>query len=96
MKLQYLTRVAPEYIEELKHGLKLKKYINKYRLVRLIAEHVSLWKEISFILTLVINFFVLTSYSSYVDGADRASEPSIFYQQDKEGTENFLRSLGIA
>jgi hypothetical protein len=48
-------------------------------MVRLIADHVTLWKEISFMLTIIINFFVLTSYSSYLDDADRASEPSLFY-----------------
>lgn len=63
MKLEYLIKSAPEIIEELSHELELRAIINSSRIIALVANHVALWKEVSFLLTLIINFFVLTSYS---------------------------------
>lgn len=83
-KLQYLVDSAPTLIEEMKHEHKLNKLLSKNFCISLIAKHVRLWRELAWIITLILNFLILASYSTY--GTDRILEPSLFYSESEDGT----------
>ena len=101
-KLQGLLNKAPEIIEVMKHEYRSQRIINASWVLGLIARNVSLWKDLSFLLTLVLNFLILASFSTY--STDRLDQPSLFYFEsrgngaglDTSDTHNLFLSLGLA
>jgi inositol 1,4,5-triphosphate receptor type 1/inositol 1,4,5-triphosphate receptor type 3 len=89
-KQKYLVDVAPELIEEMKHEHRLNKLLSKNFCIKLIAKHVRLWRELAWYMTLLLNFFILASYSTY--STDRTTEPSLFYVESK-GTEDSVNDV---
>ena len=67
-KLKDLVTMAPEIIEELEHEARLNKFFNKYRLIALLVSHIGLWKKIAFSMTLLLNFFIISSYFDTGEG----------------------------
>lgn len=73
-KLQGLVNEATKIIQEYKHEHRLNKVFKKYRLLNFVTSNHTLWKDLAFINTLLINFLILASYSD--DTPDRIHEPS--------------------
>ena len=100
-KLQYLQENSEELIEEMQHEAKLSKFLRNYKLLSLITLRIELWKNLSFVLTLVLNFLIVSSYSTY--STHRLTEPSLFYYESQSNqpglsvseTKNLFRALGI-
>jgi len=101
-KLQCLVNKAPEVIEVMKHEYRLQRVINASWIVGMIARNVSLWKDLSFWLTLLLNFLILASFSTY--STERTKEYSLFYYESRQsgaglsfkGTQELFISLGVA
>lgn len=100
-KLQGLVNMASEMIEVMRHEYRLQRVINASWIVGMIARNVSLWKDLSFLLTLVLNFMILASFSIY--NTDRTEEYSLFYYESRgsgpgltfKSTQNLFISLGL-
>ena len=100
-KLEGLMLKAPELNEEMKHEYRLQTFIRTYWVMTLIARNLATWKDLAFVLTLVLNFLILASYSSY--NTDRVSEASLFFFESRNsgaglstsGTQGLFITLGI-
>lgn len=100
-KLQGLMQRASELNEEMRHEYRLQAFIKTSWIMKLIADNLSTWKNLSFCLTLLLNFLILASFSSY--GTDRVNESSLFYYESRgsghglsaSGTNGLFITLGI-
>lgn len=100
-KLQGLMQRAPELNEEMKHEYRLQAFIKTSCVMTLIAKNLSTWKDLSFALTLLLNFLILASFSSY--GTHRIDEASLFYYESRgsgpglsvSGTKGLFITLGV-
>ena len=96
-KIQFLMQKAMEMIEEMQHEFRLTKFFNKYKLVSFFTSRVTVWKEIAFTTTLILNFFIIASY--YENDTHSRVEPVLFYEHydsaDYEKTQAALRIIGI-
>lgn len=86
----------------MQHEETLKIFFEKNQFIALFAQYVGLWKEIAFILTLVLNLFVLASFAVPTENPDGLSEfelrmnsPSLFLSTSVKRTENIFDILGI-
>jgi hypothetical protein len=82
-KLQGLVNETTKIIEEYKHEHRLNKVFKKYKLLNFITANNSLWKDLAFMNTLLINFLILASYSEY-HNTHRLKEPSFLYGEDRD------------
>lgn len=83
-------------IEEMIYEYRLSLFFEKNRLVKSIFMNTRLWRDLNFLLTLIINFFILASYSDYHD--NRLKDPGMFYNYESaniETTENIFWELGM-
>ena len=100
-KLQSLMAKAADINEEMRHEYRLQRFINTSWVMAIIARNLSAWKDLSFVLTLVLNILILASFSSY--GTDRLSEYSLFYYESRgygigisaSGTRGLFIALGL-
>jgi inositol 1,4,5-triphosphate receptor type 1/inositol 1,4,5-triphosphate receptor type 3 len=58
-----LVEEAPKIIEVCKHEQKLALFFARQKFVAVFANFVDLWRDIAFLLTILINIFILISYS---------------------------------
>ncbi|CAG9321846.1 unnamed protein product [Blepharisma stoltei] len=96
-KLRYLAIKAPEIAEQMSHEYKIQKFFTKYPLVNSLASNVWLWRYFAFILTILLNFFIIVSYSYY--GTHNLFHPSLFYDTDgslnSEKTLRLIQTVGL-
>lgn len=99
-KLRYLMIKADDIIEQIRHNHRLQKIYEKYPFVSLIASNVSLWGDVAFMCTLILNFFIISSFSYY--GEHSLNDPSLFFFDHfkyvggltSKDTENAFTTLG--
>jgi hypothetical protein len=96
-KIQFLMQKAKEMIEEMQHEFRLTKFFNKYKVVSFFTSRVTVWKEIAFMTTLILNFFIIASY--YENSSNSRVDPVLFYENydraDNQNTQAALRIIGI-
>ena len=92
-KLADLMEKADFLIEHMKHDEKLAQFFNKYKLIGILGNHVKLWEYASFYIGLVLNIFVISSYTS--DAPDRLKDPYLFLDFDIKNTKEIFTILGI-
>jgi len=61
-KVSELVEITGNYIEVCKHEEDLTQFFNRNKFVALFAKYVILWKDLSFLLTLILNLFVILSF----------------------------------
>jgi len=98
-KVYGLTESSDQIIKVMKHEHRLKLLFNKYKVLAMFANHVTLWQDLSFTIALIVNFFILTSYSSnYGDEEDpverRLHNPKLFLV-DHINAKPILSILGV-
>jgi hypothetical protein len=62
-KVTDLVTEIEKLIEVCKHEEYLKKFFNKQKLLALFVNYVKLWKDLAFIFTIVLNIFIIFSFS---------------------------------
>lgn len=87
-KVQYLLMKADDTIEEMIHEFKLAKFFNRYKLIALVASNVRVWKDLAFIMTLCLNFIIISSF--YSNSSGRASGEAFVYSS---GNQKITQSL---
>ena len=96
-KIQFFIEKSGEMIEEMQHEFRLSKFYNKYKIVSFFTSHVTVWKELAFMMTLLLNFFIIASF--YEDSTGNRNNPSLFYGSsgglNSSNTANAIRILGI-
>lgn len=96
-KVQFLIQKSFEMIEEMEHEFRLTKFFNKYKILSFFTSRVTVWKEIAFTTTLILNFFIIASY--YENSSGNRLIPILFYETydgaDIENTQASLRIIGI-
>jgi len=99
-KVNGLMESSDDIIKIMQHEHRLKLFFNKYKVIAIFANHVSLWQSLSFTIALVVNFLILASYSGfYGDETDplkrRLNNPRLFLISEITSTDNILHALGI-
>lgn len=87
--------ISGHYIEVCKHEERLDIFFSKNKMLSLFAKYDKLWKDLAFIFTIMLNFFILLSYSTVF--GDRMEEPRLFMMDGitKEETMNIIFYFGI-
>lgn len=70
---------------------KLKIYFSQNKIVALFANYVNLWKDIAFLLSLLLNLFIITSFSTYF--GDRMEGERLFLSADIDYKSKFLEII---
>lgn len=94
-KVQGLVEHFEQLIDVCKHEERLSIFFSKNQFVAIFANYVKLWKDIAFILSIVLNIFILMSYSSVF--GSRINEPRLFLSNsiDKSDTRKYFYILGL-
>ena len=99
-KLNYLQLNVPEMIRGMEHEDRLHRFFSKHYLLSKLAARPDFWGKLAFLMSLIINFAILFSYSAY--GTDRIDEYSLFYKESHQNvgltikeTAWFFRICGI-
>lgn len=66
-KLKYMLDKTPDIIEQINHEFVIKNIIKKSTVFYIIASHVEIWRIIAFLLTIVLNYIILGSYSETIN-----------------------------
>lgn len=99
-KASGLIQSSNEIIRIMQHEEKLDYFFNKNKFVALFATHVNLWKDLAFTVALVVNFFILSSYSVYYGNDEdpeegRLEDPRFLLRGGNDWTDRVLWILGI-
>ncbi|CAG9323264.1 unnamed protein product [Blepharisma stoltei] len=104
-KLTYLTNQSDRTIEQLQHEHFLQKLYNRNKFTALFVSNVYLYRELSFMITLVLNFFIISSYSDFVyeqdnnldEDKERLWRYSLFYYDayNTEGGLNYVDTKSL-
>ncbi|KRW98864.1 MIR motif [Pseudocohnilembus persalinus] len=102
-KVEGLVEKSYEYIEICKHEEYLNSFFQKNKFLAIFANYVKLWKDLAFILTLLLNVFILLSYSSVFPDDDgsfddsRMHEPRLFMMNSMTAkqTKTFFFIFGL-
>lgn len=96
-KVQYIVQKADEMLEEMQHEFRLSKFYNKYKFISFFTSNVTVWKELAFTMTLLLNFLIIGSY--YKDDNMDRNNPSLFYGGSgglsASSTQVFMRIIGL-
>lgn len=96
-KVQYFMQKAGDMIEEMQHEFRLSKFYNKYKGISFLTSHVTVWKELAFTMTILLNFFIIASF--YEDPTGNRNSPQLFYGNtgglSLSSTSNAIRILGL-
>ena len=97
-KLKYMLDKSEAIIEQIRHEYRIKRFMRKsrFRILFGIATQVDLWRVVAFLLTILMNLIILTSYSN-----KRGYESLFTFNPDDHGigrnhTELILTCLGIS
>lgn len=63
-KVQDLVKCSDYFIQVCKHEEKLNIFFQKNQFLGIFAYNIKLWKNISFLLSVILNLFIITSYAS--------------------------------
>jgi hypothetical protein len=63
MKIRDLVNARAEIIQICEHEERLEKLYTQSSILLLVAKNVSFWREISFTLAIILNFFIIVSFS---------------------------------
>lgn len=74
--------------------LRLNSKFTKNKFFALFANHVKLWKDLAFVCTLLLNFFILFSYSG-AEQDERMKEPRLFGRYSTRVTMRAFRVVGV-
>jgi len=83
-KVSGLIDESQQIIKRCKHELKLKLFFDRNKMIALFANFKSLWRDLAFALSIVINIMILGSFSEYFGSVDevgldpRLDEPVLF------------------
>lgn len=100
-KITGLFGIADECIEIMKLEERMKIFFGKNRFLALFAQHVELWKDLAFVLTLILNFLIFFSYSEYFGDPNddefkaRMDNPRLFLDSNAKNTKSLFTILGI-
>lgn len=94
-KKQYLKDQANRIIYICKHEEKLALFFQRNKILSLFAGYVTLWKDLAYFITIIINIIILLSYQDHDERSDRLNSPH-FNNLSTEDTKTIFRSLGIA
>ncbi|CAG9317756.1 unnamed protein product [Blepharisma stoltei] len=89
-KLRYLMMKADGIVEQIKNNHKMEMLFQKYPFVSVLTSNVTLWGELVFYLTLILNFFIIFSYAYYGDMT--LYKPSLFYEETGSDVDGGLNS----
>lgn len=85
----------------MEHEKELEIWLGKNRILALFAKNVNLWRDVAFMLTLVLNFFIIFSYSIHFgdpnddDYSRRMYNPRLFFNEGATNTLDLFKTLGI-
>ncbi|CAD8066638.1 unnamed protein product [Paramecium sonneborni] len=100
-KVSALVENMPNFMDVAKHEEELTQFFNQNKFVALFAKYVILWKDLCFLLTLVLNVFIVLSYyegdSDDPDQRfyDRLNSPKFLKMLSVEETMSIFRYCGI-
>jgi len=102
-KVNGLVQASDEIIQIMQHEERLKVFFGKNKFLALFAQHVNLWKDLAFILTIVLNFLIIFSFSEYSgdevnDESEfeaRMNHPRLFLNDDITNTESIFDIIGL-
>lgn len=63
-KVQNLINESDRLIEICKHEETLKRFFNQQKFIAIFANYVKLWKDLAYIFTLLLNLFIIGSFSN--------------------------------
>lgn len=73
-------------------------FLNQNKIIAIFAKYIKLWKDLSFLCSLILNLFIVLSFSiSEDDDSDerRFQEPSLLHEVDVTTTQQIFRIIGI-
>lgn len=76
-KLQFLIDESKDIIDQIKHEQRLHRLFSKYNMFSIVTFNVILWQDVTFVLTVLINFLMVYSYSDYNN--QDPDKPKLFY-----------------
>lgn len=62
-KVQALMGQCDNFLEVMEFDKWLQNYFNKNKIVAILANYVSMWKDIGFLMTIILNVFIFLSFS---------------------------------
>lgn len=96
-KLRFLTVKSEKIIEQLHYEHLLQKFFNKNQCISIFASSVGLYREMAFMITIILNFFIISSYSEYKTDSDetdrwtdRIWRYSLFFYDSYDNTQGGL------
>jgi len=97
-KVTGLVQHSDEIIRIMQHEEELISFFNKNKLIGLFANHINLWENLAFGLSLAVNFIILSSYSGYFGDEEdpnerRRNNPRFFLKEKATGTLTVLHIL---
>ena len=91
-KIAGLMEHSDETLKFMKYEEKLRLLFNKYRIIGVIASYGKLWEYCAFYINIILNAFIISSYSSKF--GNRLNNPSLFMDPNIKGTQNIIYTLG--
>lgn len=90
-KVQYLLAEADKVIEEMINEFKLSKLLKRNFLVSLVASYVSVWKEVAFLMTILLNLIIIMSFFNNSE----IGESLVYDTKYSSETQNVINIFGI-
>lgn len=63
-KVQALMGQCNNFLEVMEFDKWLQNYFNKNKIIAILANYVSMWKDIGFVMTILLNIFIFLSFSN--------------------------------
>ncbi|KRX08878.1 MIR motif [Pseudocohnilembus persalinus] len=96
-KVEDLLAVSEDYIKQMKHQENLNHFFSHNPLLALLANYDKLWKDLAFLFTIIINIFILTSFSTKFS-TDRLYGYHLFQLEEynTSRTKRYFQGLGLS
>lgn len=91
-KIEGLVAEAENIIEICKHEQQLSNFFERNKIVAIFAKYVNLWKDIAFLLSILLNCFILMGFDNEV--GERTERPKIYGLTESE-TDQVFQVSGI-
>ena len=97
-KVTGLVQSSEEVIRVMQHEEQLISFFNKNKIIGLFANHINLWENLAFFLSLAVNFIILSSYSGYYGDEEdpderRLKNPRFWLKEGATSTLAILKVL---
>ncbi len=73
-------------------------FLNQNKIIAIFAKYIKLWKDLSFLCSLILNLFIVLSFSVTKDDTSekrRFEEPSLLHELEVQTTQQIFQILGI-